>query len=139
MKEKRKMKKGNIVIIFFIIIIIPALLFVFINNNKDVEYAVDRLTGSWIRSDGPYTIKISKVVEGGKMKAEYFNPGPIHVGRSSWQMDDGKLQVMVELSDKNYPGSQYKLTFNEKNNVLHGTYYQAVAKETYEVGFYKKE
>lgn len=139
MKEEKKMKKGSIMAAFFIIIIIPVIWFVFINNNKDVAYASDMLTGTWVRSDGPYTIKISNIREGGEMQAAYFNPGPIHVGKSAWKIEDGKLQVSVELSDKNYPGSLYKLRYEEKNNVLLGTYYQAVAKETYEVGFYKKE
>jgi hypothetical protein len=72
------------------------------------------------------------------MTAEYFNPGPIHVGKSEWRIKDDILQIYVELKDENYPGSLYQLTYDKKADVLYGTYYQAVAKETYEVGFNRK-
>ncbi len=47
--------------------------------------------------------------------------------------------VYVELRDKNYPGSIYRLTYDEKNNTLNGTYFQAVTKETFEVYFTKEK
>lgn len=131
-------KKGKIVIIFLIVILIPAIWFLFLNKNNDVEFASDKLTGDWLRADGPYTITISNVLEDGKMTTKYFNPNPIRVGKSEWRIKDDFLQIYVELKDENYPGSLYQLTYDKKADVLYGTYYQAVAKETYEVGFNRK-
>ncbi len=95
----------------------------------------DKLVGTWLRSDGTYKIEIEEVKEDGILTAKYFNPGPINVGTSEWRLQHDELQIFVELQDKNYPGSIYKLTFDEASGMLTGTYYQAVTKETYEVSF----
>ena len=92
-----------------------------------------RFTGT----DGPYSIEILEVSDEGKLIARYFNPGPIHVGRSGWRIKDDKLQVYVELQDENYPGSLYELNYNEDEDQLEGLYYQAVSKQTYHVVFNK--
>jgi hypothetical protein len=131
-------KKGKIVFIFLIAILIPAIWFFFLNKDSDLKLASEKLTGDWLRADGPYTISLSNITKDGKMTAEYFNPGPIHVGKSEWRIKDDILQIYVELKDENYPGSLYQLTYDKKADVLYGTYYQAVAKETYEVGFNRK-
>lgn len=100
-------------------------------GNKIAE----ELTGKWKRSDGPYTIEINEILPQGEMFASYYNPSRIKVGKASWREQDGNILVYVELRDENYPGSIYRLTYNKKNNTLNGTYFQAVTKETFEVGF----
>ncbi len=130
---KKKIKPG---LLFIFIAIIPAIFYFlfFMNTEKTPE----QLKGSWLRSDGPYTIEITEVQEDGKLVAKYFNPNPIKVGSSGWQLKDKQLQIFVELQDENYPGSLYKLTFDEKTKTLKGTYFQAVSKQTFEVTFTKK-
>ena len=103
-------------------------------NNTGVE---DSLAGVWLRSDGTYRIEITEVKDDGTLIAKYFNPNPINVGKSGWRIQNDELQLFVELSDENYPECLYKLSFDDASGTLIGTYYQAVAKQTYEVSFKK--
>lgn len=131
---KKKLKPGLLVVV---IVIIPALFYFlfFMNTDKIPE----QIEGNWLRSDGPYTIEISNIQEEGKLVAKYFNPNPIKVGSSGWRLEDKEYQIFVELKDENYPGSLYKLRYNEKKETLNGTYYQAVAKQTFNVSFKRKK
>ena len=97
------------------------------------------MEGSWVRFDGPYTIEIIEIQAEGKLLAKYFNPNPINVGRSEWRIQDKTLQLYVELQDENYPGSIYQLAYDEDKDELSGTYYQAVARQTFEVYFTKEK
>ena len=96
-----------------------------------------KLEGKWERTDGGYVLALKGPLGNGDITAKYFNPNPINVGRSMWQLDRGKLKLMVELQDKNYPGSVYSLEYVEHDDVLKGTYFQAMEKMTYEVEFKK--
>ena len=71
----------------------------------------------------------------GLIDAGYFNPNPINVGKSAWQNKDGRLMVMVELQDQNYPGSLYNLEYQSHVDKLTGTYFQAVERVSYNVEF----
>jgi len=131
--------KGRFVFIFLVIIIIAGVWFLFLRNTElGTAQASDILHGKWQRTDGPYTIEIVEVMDEGKMTAAYFNPNPIHVGRSGWRAKDNVLEIFVELQDKNYPGSLYELSYDEDKNQLIGIYYQAVTKQNYEVVFDEK-
>lgn len=99
------------------------------------ESSSNKLEGKWQRTDGGYILELSGAKSNGDITAAYFNPNPINVGRSLWQNNAGKLMVMVELQDKNYPGSVYNLEYSESQNSLKGTYFQAVEKMTYNVEF----
>ena len=138
MKEKRTNKKARI-ILMFIIILIPAIWFLFLNKGSDKEIASKTLTGKWLRADGNYTIEIKEVRDENKLVAFYFNPNPINVAKAMWSMEDDILEVYVEMNDTNYQGSNYKLTYDEQKGQLAGFYYQAVAKQTYEVEFNKEK
>ena len=127
------------ILIFLLIILIAGTWFLFLRNDEiDAQEASDLIVGEWIRTDGPYTIKIIELEDKGGMQAEYYNPGAIHVGRSEWRVSDGELQVYVKLQDKNYPGSTYELRYLADKQLLSGTYYQAVDRQTYKVEFAKK-
>ena len=128
-------KKRGLIVIFFIFILAIFYFLFFMNSDTTPKY----MEGSWVRSDGPYTIEISEIQAEGKLLAKYFNPNPIKVGKAEWREQDGKIQVYVELSDKNYPGSNYKLTYIEKTETLLGTYYQAVAQQMFEVYFTREK
>jgi hypothetical protein len=93
------------------------------------------LEGRWLRPDGGYIIQIRRVDPGGKMEAGYFNPRPINVSKAQAMKESGKLKVFVELSDVGYPGSSYTLTYDPKEDVLRGVYYQAAAKQSFDVYF----
>jgi hypothetical protein len=93
------------------------------------------LIGRWERPDGGYVLELREIRQDGNMKAAYFNPRSINVARAEWSQQDGKLSVCVELRDVNYPGSKYNLQYDPASDSLKGTYFQAVAGETYEIEF----
>lgn len=134
------MKKSHkLLAAFLIIILIPATWFLFFQNSgMDQEEATEILVGQWERSDGPYTIDIKALLDDGKLDASYLNPSPINVGRSTWDIEKDALKVFVRLHDKNYPGSEYKLTYIKDKQLLSGTYFQALSKEMFNVSFSKK-
>jgi hypothetical protein len=98
---------------------------------------VDRknLEGSWVRSDAEYVIALEKLADDGTVKAQYFNPKPINVGKAMWRIDEGFIAVYVELNDVNYPGSNYTLVYLPDRDMFAGQYYQAVDRETFNVSF----
>lgn len=100
---------------------------------------LSRLMGRWLRPDGGYILEIRSATPDGKLDVGYFNPKSIHVGRAEWVEKDGKLYVMAELQDVNYPGSIYGLEYQPATDHLVGTYYQAVEKNTYDVEFVREK
>jgi hypothetical protein len=95
----------------------------------------NRLVGEWTRTDAPYQIKITELLDDGTMKAGYFNPKSINVGTAMWAFADGVLKIHIELRDENYPGSNYNLIYDPERDLLAGKYFQAVERVTYDVGF----
>jgi hypothetical protein len=93
------------------------------------------LQGRWLRPDGGYIIQVRSVDASGKMEAGYFNPRPINVSKAQATKESGKIKVFVELSDVGYPGSTYTLSYDPKEDVLRGVYYQAAVKQSYDVYF----
>lgn len=137
-KEQKQPAKKARIIIFFLIILIPAIWFLFINKSNDFDQAAEKLSGSWMRTDGPYSIVISDVVEQGKITATYFNPNPIHVESAEWEVKGEQLTVRVALNDVNYRGSKYELIYDEKTDQMLGKYYQAGTRQTYDITFKRK-
>lgn len=93
------------------------------------------LEGKWVRQDGGYRLVLEDVKPDGSLKASYFNPGKINVSISNWKIENERLHLFIELRDINYPGSTYSLVYAKKQDVLDGTYFQAVTKESYSIGF----
>jgi hypothetical protein len=93
------------------------------------------LAGEWTRTDAPYQIKITELLNDGTMKAAYFNPESINVSNAMWAFADGVLKIYIELRDENYPGSNYNLIYYPDKDLLAGKYFQAVERVTYDVGF----
>ena len=56
-----------------------------------------------------------------------------------WKLQDGRLQVFVELRDVNYPGSTYTLSYEPATDRLKGIYFQAVQQQQFEVEFVRKK
>jgi hypothetical protein len=95
----------------------------------------DVLKGRWLRPDGGYIIQIKNVDGSGRMEAGYFNPRAINVAKAQATGEKGKLKVFIELRDVGYPGSTYTLTYDPKDDVLRGVYYQAAMKQSFDVYF----
>jgi hypothetical protein len=105
------------------------------SKQSSRETEVQRLIGRWVRPDGGYILELRKAHKGGSLEAFYFNPRPVKVFQAVWARQEGKISVMVELRDVNYPGSTYNLQYDPKSDRLKGTYFQAVEKQTYNIQF----
>jgi hypothetical protein len=103
-------------------------------DTKD-KAGFDVLKGRWLRPDGGYIIHIRAIEGSGKIDAGYFNPRPINVSKAQATKDGSKIKVFVELTDVGYPGSTYTLTYDPKEDVLRGIYYQAAMKQSFDVYF----
>jgi len=97
------------------------------------------LVGDWIRTDAEYRIAISELRDDGTLKAGYFNPNAINVGKAGWSFSEGTMKIYIELRDENYPGSNYNLLYYPDKDLLAGKYFQAVEGVTYDVGFFRKK
>jgi hypothetical protein len=94
-----------------------------------------KFIGRWVRTDGGYVINVREVKPDGSVDAGYFNPKSINVSEANVSVWKGFDQLFIKLEDKGYPGSTYKLYYYAEKDQLAGFYYQAVAKETFEVLF----
>ena len=100
--------------------------------------AAKQLEGRWVREDGGYMLVLQDVKADGSLKAFYFNPRQINVHEANWKFEDERLILYVELRDVNYPGSNYTLMYRAATDVLWGSYYLAVQKQTLDVIFVRK-
>ena len=98
----------------------------------------DVLKGIWVRPDGGYTIVVRSVGANGQMEAMYYNPGALPFAKAQATRDGATLRVFLELQAGGYGGSTYELTYDPASNRLKGTYYQAVAKQKFDVYFARK-
>lgn len=96
------------------------------------------LKGNWVRPDGGYTIAVKSVGADGQLEAMYFNPGPLPFSRAQAVQEGTVLRVSLELRAGGYGGSTYELTYDPASDRLKGVYYQAVAKQRYEIYFVRK-
>ena len=95
------------------------------------------LQGRWIRTDAAYVVQLSHAQDG-SLQAAYFNPKPIHVGKTETAEQGGLVQILIELQDVNYPGSTYILTYDRPQDLLKGIYFHPVSKQSYEVTFVRQ-
>jgi hypothetical protein len=94
-----------------------------------------RLQGRWVRPDGGYILELRNIKKDGSISAAYFNPQPIRVFSAKAGRKDGRITVVVELRDVNYPGSTYTLQYDAVSDRLKGTYFQAMHRETFVIEF----
>lgn len=100
------------------------------------DYSV--MTGQWQRTDGSYTVTVSRVKPDGKASVAYFNPKPIHVQQAAVSVQKNLIKLFIQLQDKGYEGSTYTLYYYDQKDALAGFYYQAPLDRTYPVIFMRK-
>src|ERR1700712_2123558 len=105
---------------------------------SEPQTAYSALPGRWVRPDGGYVIAIKSVDTGGKLDADYANPNPLPFYAATATEEGGKLKLFFELRAGGYNGSTYTLSYDAAADRLTGTYYQAVAKQTFDVFFVRK-
>jgi hypothetical protein len=96
------------------------------------------LKGAWVRPDGGYRIAIKSVGRDGRLEATYFNPNPLPFAKAQASREGETLRAFFELRAGGYDGSTYELTYDPASDRLMGTYYQAVAKQKFDVFFARK-
>jgi hypothetical protein len=96
------------------------------------------LKGTWIRPDGGYQVVISDVGKDGRLEAMYFNPSPLPFAKASATKDGDAIRVSLELRAGGYDGSTYELVYDQAGDRLVGVYYQAVAKQKFNVFFVRR-
>jgi len=139
------MNKNKIIYISAAALILIGILVFILTKNESTEPANKKiadkntLVGDWVRTDANYLIRITAVNDDGTMKAQYFNPNPINVGKASWESSYGNLKIIVEMRDVNYPGSTYTLNYLPDRDMLAGDYYQAVEGLTFYVEFTRRK
>ena len=99
------------------------------------ESGFDTLRGRWVRPDGGYEITIQGVGSDGKLDAAYANPRPLPFAEARASRDDKTIKLFFELRAGGYNGSTYTLTYDPANDILYGIYYQAVARQRFNVYF----
>lgn len=98
---------------------------------------LDVLKGTWVRPDGGYLIVIRNIGPRGQLDAMYFNPKALPFAKAE-AMRGVTLRAHFELRAGGYDGSTYDLTYDAASDRLKGTYFQAVAKQKFEVVFARK-
>jgi hypothetical protein len=96
------------------------------------------LLGEWVRPDGGYVLSVRDIAEDGEATVAYLNPRPIHVQRARAGMNDGTVELFVELRDRGYPGSTYTLAHDPGADQLEGIYFQATQRASYDVVFVRR-
>ena len=99
-------------------------------------YAV--LQGTWRRINEQYVLEIRSAAADGTLEAGYFSSGPVRVARATASRSGGAAKVFVLLDDPNNPGYRgctYDLVYDPQQDLLVGTYFQAVQGERYEIAF----
>jgi hypothetical protein len=99
------------------------------------ESAFGVLEGRWVRPDGGYTITIKHVGPDGRVDAIYANPRPLPFSKAQATRDGKTIKLFFELTAGGYGGSTYTLTYDPAGDVLRGVYYQAVAREKFDIHF----
>jgi hypothetical protein len=93
------------------------------------------LVGRWVRPDGGYVVTIKSADAAGKLDAAYANPNPLPFSRAEATRDGDGIAVFLELRAGGYDGSTYTLRYDPLKDVLAGVYYQAVARQRFDVYF----
>jgi hypothetical protein len=104
--------------------------------SETADYAP--LIGKWVRPDGGYILDIKSIGSGGNIEMTYLNPKPINVSKAQVDMKTGKIELLIELRDRNYPGNYYTLTFDSESNRLVGVYHHLGLNQNFDVYFIRR-
>jgi hypothetical protein len=140
MKILRSTIAAFVVVLFVWLLSCPALASQEQNTQENSGFsAAQKLEGRWVRQSGGYVLVLQDIMPDGSLKAYYLNPRNINVHVASWKFEDERLLLYVEMRDVNYPGSNYTLMYRASKDVLWGSYYQAVQKQTMDVYFVRSK
>jgi len=96
------------------------------------------LKGAWKRTDGNYIILVRDIGAAGEITGMYFNPSPLPFAKAQASREAGMLRAAFELQAGGYNGSTYELRYDAASDRLIGVYFQAVAKQRFDVSFIRQ-
>jgi hypothetical protein len=99
------------------------------------ESSLDTLLGRWVRPDGGYLIAIRGIDSSGRLDAAYANPNQLPFAKAEASREDHRIKLYLELRAGGYNGSNYTLTYDPEKDILQGVYYQAVARQRFDIYF----
>lgn len=108
-------------------------------SRATTPVALESLRGRWIRPDGGYGLVIRQVGADGQLEAMYFNPRPVPFAKAQASRDGQTLRVYLELQAGGYSGSTYELSYDPASDRLKGVFFQAVAKQRYDIYFERQK
>jgi uncharacterized protein (DUF2147 family) len=132
---KHPSKRRSVIVIAAVLACAPM---VFAQPTAAKAVDANTLKGNWVRPDGGYRIAIKGVGPKGELEAIYYNPTALPFSRAQTSMDGTTLRVFLELRAGGYDGSTYELVYDPASDRLVGTYYQAVAKQKFNIYFARK-
>ena len=94
-----------------------------------------KLIGWWLRHDQSYMMVLDAIGEDGGVEARYLNPKPVHVSKAEIWIEEDSLRLLLELTDRNYPGNYYELAYQPDRDMWIGLYHHLGNGETFEVYF----
>lgn len=97
------------------------------------------LVGRWVRPDGGYVVTIEGVDADGNLEAIYSNPRFLPFEKAQATREGKTIKVFLELRAGGYNGSTYTLTYDPEKDILAGVYYQAVARQKYNIFFVREK
>ena len=113
-------------------------IFSFDSTQSAAGVDFQKLIGKWVRPDGGYVVDIKSISPDGKIEMAYLNPRQINVSKAQANMKKGKIELLIELRDRNYSGNYYTLTFDSKSDRLVGVYHHLVLNQNFDIYFVRK-
>ena len=98
----------------------------------------DSIVGRWLRPDGGYVLVINDVTKAGEISAEYLNPRSINISEARASLEDGKINIFIELKDTYYPGSYYTLSYDPTTDRRVGVYHHLGINQDFDVYFIRQ-
>jgi len=97
------------------------------------------LVGRWVRPDGGYVITVDSVAADGQLEASYANPNLLPFARAQASREGDAIEVFLKLTAGGYGGSTYTLEYDPEWDTLRGVYYQANARQSYDIYFERSQ
>ena len=107
-------------------------------GTAPARVSAEVLKGTWVRPDGGYRITVDGVGPDGKLDATYFNPTRLPFAKAQVSQDGATFRVVLELQAGGYAGSTYDLLYQPATDRLKGSFYQAVARQKFDVVFVRQ-
>jgi hypothetical protein len=133
------LKKYRLRLIIAVVLIVGSVAGFVVHQQRSKTADYGHLIGQWVRPDGGYVLNIKSISLDGKIEMAYLNPRPINVSKAQANMKAGKIELLIELLDKYYPGSYYTLTYDSKSDRLVGVYHHLGIGQNFDIFFLRKQ